>query len=148
MSKVAIFLILAVMLLISSKSSAEETKAADDESEKAQALFQKGADLYENSAFDRAADAFRQAYAIRPSWKLYYNIGQSEAAAKHYGLALEAFEKYLAEGGDDVEKERSDEVEGSMGTWEQRYPLAIDPFRLPLATPGQIGSALEGPRSG
>ena len=52
--------------------------------------------------FLEAVRAFRSANEINPSWKIEFNIGQCEAALKRYGLAMEAFEKYLALGGDEV----------------------------------------------
>jgi len=76
----------------------------------AKAAFTRGSTLFDKGDFPAAADAFREANRLNPSWKLFYNIGQAEAAAKRYGLALEAFEKYLAEGGDEVAPERNDEV--------------------------------------
>ncbi len=86
------------------------TASADEASEKAKVAFSEGRDLFKASEFKDAADAFRLAYNLSPSWKLLYNIGQSEAAAKRYGLALEAFERYLARGGDDIQGERQKEI--------------------------------------
>jgi len=80
------------------------------ENDDAKASFEEAKQLYNQEKFLEAADAFRQAYELKPTWKLLYNIGQSEAAAKRYGLALEAFEKYLAESGDEITKERQEEV--------------------------------------
>ena len=48
-----------------------------------------------------------------------YNIGQCEAAAKRYGLAFEAFEKYLAEGGDEIPEDRRNEVLAELNRLEQ-----------------------------
>jgi hypothetical protein len=45
-----------------------------------------------------------------PSWKLLYNIGQAEAASSRYGLALDAFERYLATGGDNIPEDRREDV--------------------------------------
>ncbi len=80
------------------------------ENDDAKASFEEAKQLYSQEKFPEAADAFRRAYELKPSWKLLYNIGQSEAAARRYGLALEAFEKYLAESGDEVTEERQKEV--------------------------------------
>ncbi|MBN2530772.1 MAG: tetratricopeptide repeat protein [Deltaproteobacteria bacterium] len=66
--------------------------------------------LFENEKYEDAASRFREAYALKPSWKILYNIGQCEAAAKNHGLALEAFERYLSEGGDDIFTERREKV--------------------------------------
>ncbi len=86
------------------------TASADEVSEKAKTAFSEGRELFKANDFKNAADAFRLAHKLSPNWKLLYNIGQSEAAAKRYGLALEAFERYLARGGDEIRGERQKEV--------------------------------------
>ena len=70
------------------------------------AAFEDGKALFNTKNYKAAAQKFREANELRPSWKLLFNIGQSEAAAKRHGLALEAFETYLTLGGDDVPEER------------------------------------------
>ncbi len=81
---------------------------ADDA--EAKAAFEEGKELFKAGKFAEAASAFRNANKLKPNWKILYNIGQSEAAAKRNGLALEAFERYLTEGGDDLAEERREEV--------------------------------------
>jgi len=76
----------------------------------AREFFKDGVSLFEKGEFKKAAESFRKAYTLKASWKMFYNIGQSEAAAKRYGLALEAFESYFAQGGDDVPANRREEV--------------------------------------
>jgi tetratricopeptide (TPR) repeat protein len=65
---------------------------------------------FEAGRFEAAVVAFRKAHKLNPSWRIRYNIGQCEAALKRYGPAIEAFEAYLSEGGDEIEAERQDEV--------------------------------------
>ena len=67
--------------------------------------------------FGKAAMKFREANVLKPSWKLFYNIGQCETAAKHYGLALEAFEQYLARGGDGVARQNDFGSRGDSGVF-------------------------------
>ncbi len=83
---------------------------AGADTDHAKAAFAEGGTLFDGGQFAEAALAFRSAYAFAPHWKLLYNIGQCEAAARRYGLALDVFEQYLAEGGDEVDAERRDEV--------------------------------------
>lgn len=84
---------------------------ADKKTEKAaRKAFKEGVAHFEAGRMEEAVTAFRGAYALSPSWKLLYNIGQAEAAAKHHGAALEAFEQYLSEGGDDINDARRNEV--------------------------------------
>ena len=86
------------------------TLAGKNPADQAQSMFKTGAKLFKAGKYTDAADQFRGAYELKPSYKILYNLGQSEAAAKRYGVALEAFEKYLAEGGDDIDLGRQDNV--------------------------------------
>jgi hypothetical protein len=101
---------LLVALVAGSILSISLVSHAETDDEKAKAAFEFGKAWFNEGKYAEAADAFRRAYKLKPSWKLFYNIGQCEAAAKRYELALEAFEKYLSQGGDDVPKERQGEV--------------------------------------
>jgi len=81
-----------------------------DDSNEAKKAFETGAALFQAGKYDEAAISFRKANDLKPHWRILYNIGQSEAAAKRYGLALEAFEAYLAQGGDDIPRDRQQQV--------------------------------------
>ena len=82
--------------------------------EEARDLHQKGVELFKSEKYEEAAKAFREAHRLRPTWKLFYNIGQCEAASKRYGLALEAFEAYLVRGGDNVPEDRREYVSAEI----------------------------------
>ena len=90
----------------------EGMSAGDGETQSSPAYlaFEEGKRLFIEEKFAEAAEKFREANRLKPSWKLLYNIGQSETAAKHFGLGLEAFEQYLTIGGDDVSAERKKQV--------------------------------------
>lgn len=83
-----------------------------DPVKKAQAIekFKEGVVFFDDKNFNGALNAFEAAYALNPSWKLFYNIGHCQAALKYYGLAVVSFERYLAEGGDAVGESRRGEV--------------------------------------
>ncbi len=68
----------------------------------------RGIEAFEKERYVEAAEAFEEAYKLNKTWKLLYNIGQSNAAAKRHGQALKAFEQYLSEAGDDAPKDRAD----------------------------------------
>lgn len=99
--------VFSMMLLIFTVSSLSAEKK---EEHKAAAAFQKGIDAYEAGKMEAAVQEFRRADALNPSWRIQYNIGQCEAALRRYGLAIEAFELYLGQGGDAVPQKRQDEV--------------------------------------
>jgi hypothetical protein len=84
---------------------------ADKKTDKAaRKAFKQGVKFFEAGQFDEAVESFREAYELQPAWKLLYNIGQGEAAAKRHGLALESFAQYLSEGGDALTPKRREEV--------------------------------------
>ncbi len=93
-----------------SLSAAAVSRAGDQVDDQAKQAFSEGAEFFSAGDYVAAAEAFRRAYGLNPSWKIQYNIGQSEAACKRHGLALEAFEKYLSQGGDDIPEDRRAEV--------------------------------------
>ncbi len=76
----------------------------------AQQLFDEGIQLFQQNRLADAGERFKEAYQMLPSWKLLYNIGQCEAGIKNWGGAIEAFEKYLQLGGDEITMVRQDEV--------------------------------------
>jgi hypothetical protein len=86
-------------------------KADDLVDEQARVHFSNGVKLYKKSNFAEALEEFQQAYQLRPSYKIMYNIGQTYIELEKNAEALEAFEGYLLNGSDKIEPERKHEVE-------------------------------------
>ncbi len=84
---------------------------ADNVDEEAKTQFNQGVELYNNNDFEQAAIAFERAYELKPSYKILFNIAQTENERKHYAAALKAYHRYLKDGGDQIEAERRAEVE-------------------------------------
>ena len=51
--------------------------AAQSNNKKARAKFNEGVGLYNNEKYAEAAKAFEEAYALKPIYKILYNIGQA-----------------------------------------------------------------------
>jgi len=79
--------------------------------EEAQRRFEAGKDLYEENDFRGALIEFKRAYQLAPHFKLLYTIAQVHYQLQDYAASLQAFEKYLADGGRDVPGPRRAEVE-------------------------------------
>ena len=90
------------LILLVAAAAAGPQKGKDP----ARVHFDQGVKLYEDGQYEQAAIAFARAYEIKPSYKILFNIGQAEAELEHYALALDAFTRYLAEGGAEVPPER------------------------------------------
>ncbi|MCP4604230.1 MAG: hypothetical protein GY847_27530 [Proteobacteria bacterium] len=97
-----------LFLLLGLISTLAVNTAAQAQTQKEEALeaFNNGKASFKEKKYAEAANSFRRANELNPNWKLLYNIAQSDAAAKMHGLALQAFEAYLSQGGDDVPEER------------------------------------------
>jgi len=80
----------------------------------AKQAYQSGMKAYEEGRYVEASDYFREANRLRSSWKLWLNIGQAEAAADRYGLAIEAFGTYLTIGAEKVSAENRTYVENEI----------------------------------
>jgi hypothetical protein len=108
--RITLFIAAAGLLVVLISRSA----SAQDPEEQARIHFQQGLELYEQGDYEAAAIAFNRAYEIKPSYRILFNIGQAEAELKHYALALDAFTRYLAEGGDEVPADRKQKVEAEV----------------------------------
>lgn len=85
-----------------------------EDHEKAAKAFEAGVSFYNEGRYELACPLFDKAYSLRPSWKLWYNIAQCQAALKNYGVALDAFDNYLVGGGDELETSRTESVMAEM----------------------------------
>ena len=98
----------ALAMAWSASAAAAEKKKPEDE---AKAQFDAGVGLFEAGQFEKASVAFARAYELRPSYKITYLVARCENELGHYAASLEAYTRYLTEGGDKVEKARREEVE-------------------------------------
>jgi hypothetical protein len=101
----------ALVITLAWCGSAAAQQGADEE---ARAQFDTGVELFEDGKFEQAAVSFARAYELKPSFKLLYNIGQVENELGHFAKALDAYTRYLTEGGDQVEKARLDQVRAEI----------------------------------
>ncbi len=101
--RIASFALTAMLVM-----AATEARGGEDIETIARSAFTQGVALYNAEQYKEALDEFQKAYSLKPKWKILYNIGQCHAVLKQYGLAIDDFEQYLAEGGDDVGTERRD----------------------------------------
>jgi hypothetical protein len=82
--------------------------------EKGRGHFQRGVELFREGDYRAALVEFKRSYESAPSYRILYNIGQTNFELQDYAGALRAFERYLAEGGNDVPAGRRTSVEGEV----------------------------------
>ena len=83
---------------------------SDPQDNDARTAFAKGTEAYRDLAFSKALLYFKEAYRLRPSYRIQYNIAQTYLELSQPHLALTAFERYLSEGRHQIDAERRDEV--------------------------------------
>ncbi len=106
----------------------------------AESAFNDAVHAYDRGAYSDALSGFQHAYALKPSYKLLYNIGLSEVALGDSARALDAFEGYLAGGvpaarageiHDAIAKLRKQVGELVLETSESKSAITIDEAALP-----------------
>lgn len=107
--------------------------------EEAREHFNKGVKLNAAGQVEAALGEFQKAYDLVPNWKILYNIGQTSRHQRDYGRSLRAFERYLAEGKDEVAKPRRTEVEKEIQSLKPlvgRIELSVRPPSGELSVDG------------
>ncbi len=79
--------------------------------EEGKAHFLRGVALFQEGDFRSALVEFRRAYELSHNYKVLYNLGQTDFELQDYAGARSSFQRYLAEGGGEIEAARRASVE-------------------------------------
>jgi hypothetical protein len=93
---------------------------AEDADREARERYESAVKLYEDGAYDAALVELNRAAELRPSYKLYYNIGQVRFAMHDYAAASDAYRQYLEKGGDKVPPARREQLKKELDVLAQR----------------------------
>jgi len=108
-------LALATVLLSTSIAAAQPSPAGAPPAaaavEEGKAHFLRGVSLFHESDFRSALVEFRRAYELSHNFKVLYNLGQTELELQDYAGARSSFQRYLFEGGGEIEAGRRASVE-------------------------------------
>src|SRR5262245_35498973 len=88
-------------------------------SEEARKHFELGVSYMKDPDGARYAEAyveFQAAYAASPSWKILGNLGIAAMKLERDGEAIEALQKYISEGGQELDPEERTQVESDLKT--------------------------------
>jgi len=89
-------------------AAAEPTKEAKEEASR---RFQRGRELFNEGDYRTALVEFRRAYELAPNYIVLYNIGNVQFQLLDYAGALDSFEKYLSQGGANIDPKRKADVD-------------------------------------
>ena len=113
---------------------AEQAVVEDPARREASTRFRRGVELYGEGNFEAALIEFQRTYDVAPSFRVLYNIGQAHLALRHYIDALQAFERYLEEGGDAVPAERREALVRQVQDLRNRTGTVMVRTSVPGAT--------------
>ncbi len=82
--------------------------------------FQRGTQYYAEHDYRAAQVEFERAYAIRPVYRILYNLGQVSYELRDYAAAERFFRAYLVEGEGEITPERRDEVARELENLRER----------------------------
>jgi hypothetical protein len=103
--------VLSVLLLCAPVSA--QPSAADLESGRRH--FDRGVEYYRDGNINAALIEFKRAYAAAPNYRVLFNLGQVSNALSDYTAAQSYFQKYLHDGGDEIDSARRRDVETTLG---------------------------------
>jgi hypothetical protein len=94
--------------------------AETPDTEDARSHFSDGLKLYKDGDFDAALVQFERAYAIKPNYKVLYNIAQTYFQLREYVEARDDMARYLKEGGSAIDPERQAAASKDLADLEKR----------------------------
>jgi hypothetical protein len=111
-----------------------ETGAEPKEVEQARRHFGQGLKLYKDGDFDAALVQFERAYAVKPNFKVLYNIAQCYFELHQYVEARDALSRYLKDGSGSIEAERQTSVQNDLNELQRRIAHLTLNVNVPGAT--------------
>jgi tetratricopeptide (TPR) repeat protein len=105
---------LALALALLPALALAQTPPADGAMEEGKGHFQRGVAIFHEGDFRGALVEFRRAYDLTHNYKVLYNLGQTQFELQDYAGALGSFQRYLADGGAEIDAARRASVEDDL----------------------------------
>ncbi len=93
----------------------------------------KAVELYDENDFANALIEFKRAYEIAQDWRFLFNVAQAAYQVSNYALALDSFQRYLSEGGAQVDRKRHTFVDGEIAKLKGRVAQVRITVNVPNA---------------
>jgi hypothetical protein len=92
-------------------STPDKSAPTPDKLDEARKRYDRALELSDEGNYDEALLELQRAYALAPTYRLLYNLGVVSVAVHDYVKAIDYFNRYLIQGGTEVEPARATEVE-------------------------------------
>lgn len=113
-------LLAALGLALPAHAQGDSADAPSTDVDQARKHFSQGLKLYKDGDFDAALIQFERAYAVKPNFKVLYNIAQCHFELHQYVEARDKLSQYLKEGDASIEAERKTAVENDLRDLQHR----------------------------
>jgi tetratricopeptide (TPR) repeat protein len=116
MTRIAVAAITCAVINLGASGAHAQSEPSPEsaEVERARAHFKRGVELYRDGDSAASLMEFKRAYDAAPNYRLLYNLGQVSQELRDYPAARDYFERYLSEGGAEIEPTRRQEVESAL----------------------------------
>lgn len=104
------------LLAVTSAATAQPVAPVD----KARASFFRGVELYKEGSFEAALVEFQKAYQTSPSYRILYNIAQTQFELHDYAAAYQTLRDYSEQGGGELSAGRRADVDELFHKLEKR----------------------------
>jgi tetratricopeptide (TPR) repeat protein len=109
--KKQVFALVVGLLFVPQATMAQSLGGEEADSSKAGVRFQRAVELYREGSYEGALAEFRKAYQTSPTYRVLYNIAQTQYALHDFVGAYKSLMQYMAEGGSDISAERRVQVD-------------------------------------
>ena len=134
--------LLAMGMLVAFEARAQAPSAdTNQEKEKARGHFERGVAFAREGKLEAAVEEFDGAYRARPHYSVLFNLAQARAAMGDSVEAVDAFRRYLDEGGAAVDDARRTHVQGLIAFHEKRIgslELVVEPDGAEIWVDGRL----------
>lgn len=118
------FFVVGLLLAQAGAANSARAQPSDEspapEAQRAHEHFSLGVKLHADGDFGPALAQFQRAYALKPHFRVLYNIAQCHFELRDYVQARAALRRYLAEGGAGLDAERRARVEADLADMGRR----------------------------
>jgi len=131
----------AFVLAISFLPEVTVLAAEADPKAAAKTHFERGVAAFNENRLAEAASEFSSAYDLTHAFKILYNVGQVNAALGDAVAAVDAYEKYLAQGGNAIPSERKQAVQAELEKQRDRIgtvTLQVEPEGAEIRVDGKL----------
>ena len=114
------FAFAAGLIWLSISQVAVAQSSQDPDSAKAASRFQQAVELYREGSFEGALAEFRKAYQLSPSYRVLYNIAQTQYALHDFVGAYKSLTQYVNEGRGEIPTDRRVQVDEMSAKLSER----------------------------